>query len=67
MSERLALNLEYAVRREEAQDAAERVGLGADGRREIGGGSRRLLQRVRDAEFGDRVKASRQSIAARYP
>jgi hypothetical protein len=59
MNERVALQLEYAVCREEAQYAVESVGLGAHGLRETGGVSGRLVQRVRDAEVGDHVKASR--------
>jgi hypothetical protein len=67
MAKRLALHLEHAVCREEAQDAAERFGVGADGRREVGAssGGCLLVQRVGDAEAGDHVKASMQTIPAR--
>jgi hypothetical protein len=54
-----SLHIEDAVCRKEAQDASERARVGADRRREIGGGSGRLLQSVSDAEVGDHVKASR--------
>jgi hypothetical protein len=60
MAERVtSLHLEHAMCRKEAKDASERVGVGADGRREVGGGSGRLVQRVCDAEVGNHVKASR--------
>ena len=65
VAEGIALTLEHAVRGEEAQDAAERVGVGADRRRELGGGAGRLVQRVGDAEVGDDVQAARQAVAAR--
>ncbi len=65
MSELITLHLEHAVYGKETQNAAECVGVGADGRREFGGGSGGLVQHVRDAEVGDDVKTSRQAIATR--
>jgi hypothetical protein len=45
-----SLDLEDAMCCKEAKDAAERVGVGADGCCEVGGASGRLLvQSVRDA------------------
>ena len=66
MSEMVALHFEHAVSRKETQNAAERIGVGTDGCREVGGGQGRIVQRVRDAELGDRVKTPRQAIPARY-
>jgi hypothetical protein len=62
----ISLHLEHAVCRKEAKNAAERVGVGAYGRCEVGGGSGRLVQRVCDAEVCGHVKASRQAIASRH-
>ena len=51
--------------REVREDAAERLGVGADRRREFRGGARRVIKRIRDTEICDHVQASGQTIAAR--
>ena len=61
----VAVELEHAVGREQAQHPAKGVGVGADDRREVAGGAGRRIQRVGDAELGDDVQAARQGIAAR--
>jgi hypothetical protein len=59
--------LEDAVRGEQPKHAAERVGMGADGARELLRRPRRVVEGVGDAEVGDDVQASRQAVAARDP
>ena len=63
VAEFIVLRLKHSVRSKEAQDAAERIGVGTDRRRKVSSRSRCFVQHIGDAEVGDYVQAPRQKIA----
>jgi hypothetical protein len=64
MANRVAPHRKHAVSREQAQDAAERLGVVADRCCEFAVGPGPLVQRVGDVEVSDEMKSTRQAVAA---